>query len=143
MTENQTKNPFVSPAWVDQARSALEEIVAECGKEGTKYSVCETFLEAPSEFADDEGAAAWHFFVDGKSVRVGTGRIADADVSIQATWKTSLPRARMVYTPELIAEWQKNPPPPPDDPNIKVTGDTASLPDYLNELHNRMAVLTE
>ena len=143
MAEDRTKNPFVSPAWVDQARMALEALVAEYGKEGTKYSVCEMFFEAPSEFADDDGVAAWHFFVDGKSVHVSTGRIPDADVTIGATWETSLPAARLVYTPELIAERKENPPPPPDDPNIKVTGDAAALPDYLTELHNRMALVTE
>lgn len=143
MAEDQTKNPFVSPAWVDQARLALVEIVAKHGKEGTKYSVCEVFLEAPAEFADDDGVAAWHLLVDGKSAYVATGRIPDADVTIQATWATSLPGARLVYTPELISARKENPPPPPDDPNLEVRGDAAALPGYLTDLHNRMAVLTE
>ena len=142
MTESQTKHPFASPAWVAQAGSALEEIVAEHGEEGAKFSVCEIFFDAPAEFADEDGVAAWHIRVDGKSVHVATGRIADADVCIQATWETSLPGARLVYTPELIAAWQDNPPEPPDDPNLKVTGETGALPGYLAELHNRMAVVT-
>lgn len=136
------KSPFASEEWVDQARSALEEIVAEHGEEGTRYSVCETFFEAPSSIADEDGIAAWHMVIDGKSVHVATGRIVDADVDIQATWEPSLERARLVYTPELIAEWQENPPLPPDDPNLKVTGDPGELPEYLAELHNRLAVIT-
>ena len=140
---SQAKNPFVSPAWVDRARIELEAVVAVHGEEGVQYSVCEAFAEAPAEFADDDGFAAWHFYVDGKSVQVGIGRVDGADVSIQATWATSLPSARLVYTPELIAERTRNPPPPPDDPNLKVEGDAAGLPGYLGELHNRMAVVTE
>ena len=143
MTDAHKKSPFASPAWVDQARSALEELVAVHGEEGTKFSVCETFFDAPAAFADDDGIAAWHMVVDGKSVHVATGRIVDADVDIQATWESSLPRARLVYTPELIAEWQESPPPPPDDPNLKVTGDPSDLPDYLAEFHNRLAVITQ
>ena len=46
MADNIIKNPFVSPAWVDVATSVLEELVAEHGEEGVRYSVCEAFLGA-------------------------------------------------------------------------------------------------
>ncbi|MEM7018649.1 MAG: hypothetical protein AAF512_15075 [Pseudomonadota bacterium] len=143
MTDNQTKAPFASPAWVDIAREVLEELVAQHGEDGQTLSICEAFVEAPAEIADADGCAAWHFYIDGKNVRVGTGRIAEADIQIQATWETSLPGARLVYTPELLAEWEKNPPERPVDPNQKVEGDMTNLPTYLMELHNRMAVVTE
>jgi hypothetical protein len=143
MTDNQAKVPFVSPAWVDIAREILEELVAEHGQEGQKHSVCEAFVEAPDAISDSEGFAAWHFYIDGKNVTVGTGRVGDADILIQATWGISLPRAKLVYTPELIAEWEKNPPELPEDPNRKIEGDMTSLPAYIGQLHNRLAVLTE
>ena len=143
MTEMQRKAPFASPTWVDMAREVLEELVARHGQGGETYSVCEAFAEAPAEIADAGGFASWHFYVDGASVRVGIGRIDDADVQIQASWALSLPGARLVYTPEVLAEWEKNPPQRPDDPHEKVEGDMAALPAYLLELHNRMAVVTE
>jgi hypothetical protein len=143
MTDNQEKVPFASPAWVDIARGVLEDLVSEHGEDGVSYSVCEAFLEAPAEIADADGVAAWNLRVEGKSVRVAVGRAADVDIQIQATWETSLPGARLVYTPEIIAERQKNPPPPSQDPNAKLEGDMGSLPSYLAELHNRLAVVTE
>ena len=110
---------------------------------GRRIATLEAFAEAPQEIADAEGFAAWYFYVDGKDVRVGTGRVTDTDVQIQATWELALPSARLVYTPELLAEWEKNPPQRPPDPNEKVEGDTSVFPAYLAELHNRMAVITE
>jgi len=132
---------FVSPEWVDLAREVLEELVSEHGEPGVKYSVCEAFVDAPEELADENGELAWHFFVDGKDVQVARGR-ADTDFSIQATYLTSLPGAKLVYTPELIKEWEENPPTPPDDPNLKVEGDRSIIPKYLGALHNRLAVVT-
>ena len=143
MTEIQIKVPFASPAWVDVAREVLQELVSQHGEEGKGFSVCEAFAQAPAEIADADGFASWHFYVNGTSVRVGVGRISDADVQIQASWALSLPGARLVYTPEVLAEWETNPPQRPEDPHEKVEGDMAALPAYLLELHNRMAVITE
>ena len=139
----QTKYTFVSPGWIEMATAVLQKLIGQHGEEGVRYSVCEAFVDAPPEFADSEGLAAWHFFVDGKDVRVSSGKVDDADVYIQATWETSLPSARLVYTPELIAERTKNPPKAPDDPNQMVRGDISILPSYLGELHNVMAVATQ
>jgi hypothetical protein len=143
MTDDQAKVPFVSPAWVDIARQVLEELVSEHGVEGETCSACEAFAEAPAEIAGPDGFAAWYFYIDGKEVRVGTGRDDGCDIQIQATWEPTLPGARLVYTPELRAEWEKKPPQPPEDPNRKVEGDMSGLPSYIGELHNRLAVRTQ
>lgn len=142
MTE-ENKVAFASPAWVAIARGVLEDLVSEQGKEGQTFSICESFADAPAEFADPEGFAAWHFYLDGKSVRVGEGRVDDTDVQIQATYELVLPVARLVYTPELLAGWAKNPPERPKDPNGSQTGDMTKAPPYLLELHNRLAKVTE
>ncbi|MCH8141352.1 MAG: hypothetical protein IH908_07130 [Proteobacteria bacterium] len=139
----ENKVAFASPAWIEIARGVLEDLVSEHGKEGQAFSICESFAEAPSEIADDDGFAAWHFYIDGKSVRVGQGRVDDTDAQIQATWELVLPVARLVYTPELLADWAKNPPERPKDPNASQTGDMTKMPPYLLELHNHMAKVTE
>ncbi len=139
----ENKVAFASPAWIEIARGVLEDLVSEHGKEGQAFSICESFAEAPSEIADDDGFAAWHFYIDGKSVRVGQGRADDTDAQIQATWELVLPVARLVYTPELLADWAKNPPERPKDPNASQTGDMTKMPPYLLELHNHMAKVTE
>lgn len=147
MTEEQKtgekKVAFASPDWVEIARGVLEDIVSEHGQEGQSFSVCEAFADAPAEIADDDGFAAWNFYIDGTSVRVGCGRVDDTDVHLQATWELVLPVARLVYTPELMAEWKKNPPERPPDPNASQSGDMTKMPPYLLELHNRMALVTK
>ncbi len=139
----ENKVAFASPAWIKIARSVLEDLVSEHGKEGQAFSICESFAEAPAEIADEDGFAAWYFYLDGKSVRVGEGRVGDTDVQIQATYELVLPVARLVYTPELLADWAKNPPDRPKDPNGSQSGDMTKAPPYLLELHNRMAKVTE
>ena len=140
MTENQDKIPFVSLAWVDIARGVLEDLVTRYGEAGKSCSICESFAEAPREFADADGFASWYFYIDGKSVCVGSGRVTDTDVQIQVTWELALPGARLVYTPEILAEEMKKERPP--DPNLKVEGNMTDQPSYLEEFHNRMAVVT-
>lgn len=139
----ENKVAFASPAWIEIARGVLEDLVSEHGKEGQAFSICESFAEAPAEIADEDGFAAWHFYIDGKSVRVGQGRVDDTDAQIQATWELVLPVARLVYTPELLADWAKNPPERPKDSNASQTGDMTKMPPYLLELHNHMAKVTE
>ena len=95
---------FAGPAWVDVARGVLEELVARHGKEGERLSVCEAFAEAPADIAADDGSATWHFAIEGKEVTVGSGLLEGADITIRATWELTLPNARLVYTPELLAE---------------------------------------
>lgn len=133
------KLDFAGAEWVDAARGILEDIVAQHGEAGKAYSVSEAFTDAPSHVAPS-GLAAWHFHIDGKSVRVGVGEDKNADIRIRADYQSSLPGARLVYTPEIIAERQNQP--PPDESAGSVEGDMSALPPYLVELHNRLAVLT-
>ena len=37
------KIQFAGPAWIDQARLVLEDLVAEQGEDGERFSVCEIF----------------------------------------------------------------------------------------------------
>ncbi len=132
------KVDFAGEAWVARVREVLEELVAAHAENDTKLSVCEVFTDAPATVAAS-GTAAWHFYIDGKSVRVATGEVDDADVTIRADYETALPGARAVYTPEYLAQMESMPPPekPP-----QIEGDTSAFPPWLVELHNRMAVIT-
>ena len=143
MSDNQAKVPFASPLWLDLVRASLERLVAEHGEDGINYSVCESFVEAPAEFSDDNGVAAWHFYVEGKRARVAIGRDDACEIQFQAAWRTARKEARTVYTPEFLAERSKNPSAPSDDLNHKLSGDISVIPDYLVELHNDMVVLTQ
>lgn len=132
------KLEFGSNPWVDKARSVLKELVAEHGQEGKAFSVCEVFTEAPVTIAT-RGVVAWHFYIDGHTVRVGTGEVDDTDVKICADYAETLPNARLVYTPEVLADRAQN---PPSNTTIQVEGDMSLMPEYLIDMHNQMAVLT-
>jgi len=132
------KVDFATLAWINVARSALEEIVAEHGEPGARFSLCEVFTNAPA-YISSSGTTAWHFYVDGKSVVVGSGEVDDADVKIRTDYQGVLPRARQVYTPEILAERASEPPGAGFD---SVEGDMDLVPEYLVELHNRLALLT-
>ena len=135
MTE---KIEFAGPAWVEKARVVLEELVAEHGEDGKTFSVCEVFTNAPRALVAS-GIAAWHFYIDGRVVQVGTGEVDDTDVKIRAGYVETLPAARLVYTPEVLAELAKN---PSSNSTVVVEGDMSVMPQYLIEMHNRLAVIT-
>lgn len=120
------------------ARLVLNELVTTHGEAGTKFSVCEVFLDAPASVASS-GVAAWHFYIDGTTVTVDAGEVNDAEVTITADYQTTLPVARLVYTEEVLAELAKQPVPVKP---ATIKGDMSKAPPYLIELHNRLAVMT-
>lgn len=132
------KVEFATQAWIDVARSALEELVAEQGQPGVRFSLCEVFTDAPASIAPT-GTVAWHFYVDGKTVAVSAGEVDDATVKIRTDYQGVLPQARQFYTPEILAQRATEPPGAGFD---SVQGDMSLVPDYLVALHNRLAVVT-
>ena len=139
MTETTKKLAFASSEWVDLARTVLEELVEEYGETGKSFSACEVFTDAPEGLAGpDLTTAAWHFRIVGKTVTVGEGEIDGADMSVRMAYAQVLPLAKMVYTPETLARTQAGQPQAEAGDNDKPT-----MPTYLLELHNRLAVLTK
>lgn len=137
MTDSKPKLDFASAAWIDEARVVLEELVGRLGEDGRSFSVCEIFANAPRHVAAS-GTAAWHFYIDGRTVRVGAGVANDVDVTIRADYEAALPAARLVYTAEILAERARARP----APSPVVSGDMNRAPAYLVELHNRLAAVT-
>ncbi len=132
------KVDFASSAWIEIARDVLEEIAAERGKTGVRFSLCEVFTDAPDSLAPS-GTVAWHFYLDGKTVVVAAGEVDDADVKIRTDYQGVLPKARQYYTPEVLAQRATE---PPGEGFDSVEGDMSLVPEYLVELHNRLAVIT-
>ena len=129
---------FAGPDWINAARSILEDLVRTHGEPGRTFSVCETFTGAPPEVASS-GTAAWHFQIDGKTAKVGPGPLPEADVQIRNDYTATLPVARLVYTPEVLARRaadRESGKAPPAAPGM------AKAPPYLVELHNRLAAVT-
>jgi len=136
MTQEAKKFPFASHEWLEVARSVLEELVAEHGEEGKKFSACEVFTDAPEGLVGpDPTTAAWHFVIDGKAVTVGEGEIDNADLAPRASYSQVLMIAKMVITPEMVKQFEGAMP--------QAGGSGKAPPTYLLELHNRLAVVTQ
>ena len=103
--------------------------------------MCEVFTNAPTRVASN-GTAAWYFYIEGKSVRIGIGEQPGTDIRIQADYESSLPNVRLVYTPEILEEMRANAKKRSPDTSSSVAGDISKAPPYLVELHNQMAPLT-
>lgn len=118
---------LASPAWLRLAETILTELVTTYGKPEDKFSVCEVFLNVPAD-VNPESTVAWHFYISGSSVEVGCGETEDVEMRLAAEYEEALSVARLVYSPEDVAGSQQDGAPQP--------------PEYLVELHNRLAVRT-
>ena len=140
MNKKKTKFNFVSDEWIHQAEIILNDLVSQFGVEGVSFSVCETFFDAPKEI-DTSGVASWHFYIDGKSVQVGKGKVEDVDVKINFDYDKALVIAKITYTNEIITK-QKEEVKKAKAALEKAGKDFKQPPDYLSELHNMLALLT-
>ncbi|TAJ72760.1 MAG: hypothetical protein EPO51_07475 [Phenylobacterium sp.] len=132
------KLTFAGPEWIAAAREILQDLTTRHGQPGDRFSLCERFTDAPPDIASS-GVAAWYFRIDGASAEVGPGEIADADATVTGDYVETLPVARQVYTPEILAERKAK----RERGELKAQqGDWSRAPRYLSELHNRLAVLT-
>ena len=140
MNKKITKFNFVSDEWVDQAEIILNDLVSQFGVKGVSFSVCETFFDAPKEI-DASGVASWYFYIDGKSVRVGKGKVEDVDVKIKFDYVKASVIAKITYTEEIITK-QKEETEKAKEASVLAGKEFKEPPGYLQELHNRLALLT-
>jgi hypothetical protein len=140
MSEEKTKFEFVSNEWVNQAKIILNDLVSQFGVEGVSFSVCETFSDAPKEILTS-GIVSWHFYIDGKSVRVGKGKVEDVDVKINFDYAKASIIAKVIYTKKIITKQKEGAEKAKEALAIAGKG-FKEPPDYLPELHNRLALLT-
>ena len=140
MSEEKTKFEFVSNEWVNQAKIILNDLVSQFGVEGVSFSVCETLSDAPKEI-HTSGIVSWHFYIDGKSVRVGKGKVEDVDVKINFDYAKASIIAKVIYTKKIITKQKEGAEKAKEALAIAGKG-FKEPPDYLPELHNRLALLT-
>lgn len=140
MVKEKSQFEFVSDEWVEQARIILKDLVSKFGVEGVSFSVCETFTDAPKNI-DASGIASWHFYIDGKSVRVGKRKVEDVDVKINFDYAKASVVAKVIYTEEIVAKQKEEAEKVKEALAIAGKGFKKPL-DYLPELHNRLALLT-
>ena len=131
---------LASPEWYEVATKILAEVARECGEDGFKLSVCEVFVDAPKEIADEDGNMSWCFYIDGKDVRCERGNSKDVDLYMEGSWDPE--DARRIYTPDFLEALAKDPTLQPEDPNLAIEGDMERLPPWMIEFHNRIALYT-
>lgn len=140
MPEITKKMAFASPEWVDYAIALVEELVAKNAKEGDSFSMSELFTDAPKGMSGpDSTTAGWHFRIKDKTVTAGHGKLADADWAIEADYEKTVPSARFVHTPEMLEKSRQK----PSVIKSRATGKEVTVPPYVSELHNKLAVVTK
>ena len=90
---------------------------------------------------DASEIASWHFYIDGKSVRVGKSKVEDVDVKINFDYAKASVVAKVIYTEEIVAKQKEEAEKVKEALAIDGKG-FKKPPDYLPELHNRLALLT-
>ena len=88
---------FLSELWIAEATSFLEAAAARPAFAATRFSLSESFTDAPAPLADADGCVAWHFDIDRGRVRVGTGERADTDVRVRGDYQAALGYAQLVH----------------------------------------------
>lgn len=89
---------FLSPGWLDAARSFLvTEVAARPELAAASFSLCESFADAPPSVAGPDGRAAWHVRVDRGRVEAGAGEAAGTDVRVEGDYQTVLALAQAVH----------------------------------------------
>ena len=140
MNRVKTKFQFVSEAWVNQARIILEDLVSKYGEENSSFSVCETFTDAPLNLSPSR-TVSWHFYIEGKTVIVGEEKVNNTNVKINYDYYKASKIAKEIYTKEIIKKQKKDL--EKVQKNFEKKGRKfKSPPDYLSELHNRLALIT-
>ena len=89
---------FVSPAWIEEATRFLQAQAGERPElRRTRFSICESFREAPPGLADENGRAVWHFAVVDGAVRAGAGELEGPDLRVEGMYQAALGYAQLVY----------------------------------------------
>ena len=89
---------FLSPAWIDAAGTFVKRAMAERPELAeSRFTLCESFSNAPASVAGPDGRAAWHLRISGGDVRADAGEIDDADLQVTGDYQAVLAMAQAVY----------------------------------------------
>ncbi|MGD8829609.1 MAG: phytanoyl-CoA dioxygenase family protein [Pseudomonadales bacterium] len=139
---------FLSSAWIERATRFLEsEVPARAELRDTRFSICESFEQAPPGIGDDSGRAAWHFDIGGGAVNAAGGVKQDTDLTVTGCYQAALGHAQLVYAAgteavqrgqrELLHRWGPS--------AIRVAGrmpEDPAMVRLLSDLHDHMAACT-
>ncbi len=139
---------FLSAEWIEAATAFLEaEVPKRPGLRHARFSMCESFREAPPALADARDRVAWHFVIAGGCVRAGAGELEVADLRVDGLYQAALGYAQLVHAAgaEAVARGERElrhrfgpvaitlDGGLPEDPN---------LTELLGDLHDHMAART-
>ncbi|MEJ0024706.1 MAG: hypothetical protein WDN01_01655 [Rhizomicrobium sp.] len=138
------KFEFASPAWIAALKERLAKYAAEAGP-AASLSICEVFNKVPKHLdKNGTGTIAWHCIVEnGKLVKFEETAIAEADVRTEHDYDFVVPVARMVYTPETMAEVEAYMAKGiAEGRSVSTSRDRTKVPANFVGLHNDLAVRT-
>ena len=103
---------FVSPGWIDSARSFMTQFVAQHSELRTEsYSMCEAFDDAPPAFDLPNRRAAWYWRLSNGVLDVGAGEIADVLTHPVEHWRSPGPAHHSTHRPTPLRHRRAHPGP--------------------------------
>jgi hypothetical protein len=139
---------FVSPGWIDAARSFLTTFVeSHPNLRHATYAMCEAFDNAPPVLGAPNDRAAWHWRLRNGALDVGAGELSDADLNIRGDYQHVLSMAQSVYAAgeDAMKRARREFSHRAGRGALRVTGDMPKQPALvamINDLHDHMASLT-
>lgn len=136
------KIEFASQEWMDALKAAIIRYTAKAGPD-VKLSICEVFTGVPKHLdRNGNGVISWYCRIANGKVQFEYGEINDADIKSTCDYNFILPFARMVITPETMAEYERSAAEGEKTGKLKRSGDRAKVPPAFYGMHNDLAVIT-
>ena len=138
------KHAFVSPGWVDFARSYVLGQAEGQDLSGITLRFSEVFTGVPPEIEpDSNGCTGWYIVVEDGRVEVGRGVLENPDLCITVDYETVLPLARAVFAgnEQAAANAQKQVEAAMSAGKMSRQGDDAAMSKlpWLADLHDELA----
>jgi hypothetical protein len=130
------KIEFMSPPWIDMAKSQIMRILAGENLAAVNYTFCEEFTDPPEHLRrSGEATIGFYIRIDYGRVEIGDHPIDDADLKIVSDYEDALKVARdpnaLAADPELMRERVAA-------GRLKIIGSPLDAPQILKDLNIHM-----
>jgi hypothetical protein len=139
------KCEFASPQWIDLALKIAKKLVLEAGDDGkgVKFSICETYTDAPFHLAQKDGKISWYFRINGRNIETGAEERDEVDYKIIIDYEINKKISKLVYgEPGEAEEIDKLAREAYKAGKFKIIGNRDNAPAYLRPMHNMLAKRT-
>jgi hypothetical protein len=144
------KFQFLSVAWVDAVRSAIERLLAGVDLDGLDFAISEEVTGAPPGVRPHQAeTVGWHLRIRDGRIEVGYQPLADADIRVVVDYRTHHDLARRLWAGDAaaMASARALRQQATAEGRLRTEGDLSKAPSVIRDLafrlHDPVAMLTE